>query len=79
MNYTNRKASKINVDAFLYDEITYYGHKSKSQSSDTKSLVFYTHAYQSFYSFPNLTHNNRKRHILLLLLRREENLHRYQI
>jgi hypothetical protein len=29
--------------------------------------------------FPNLTHNNRKRHILLLLLRREENLHRYQI
>ena len=22
INYTNRKASKINVDAFLYDEIT---------------------------------------------------------
>ena len=29
--------------------------------------------------FPNLTHNNRKQHILLLLRRQEENLHRYQI
>ena len=78
MNYTNRKASKINVDAFLYDKL-YYGHQSKSQSSDTKSLVYYTHAYNHSIPFPNLTHNNRKRHILLLLRRREENLHRYQI
>ena len=29
--------------------------------------------------FPNLTHNNRKRHILLILRRQEEHLHQYQI
>ncbi len=31
------------------------------------------------FSYPNLTHNNHKPHILLLLLLREVNLHQYQI
>ena len=78
MNYTNRKASKINVDAFLYDNHTMVINQNLNRHTQ-KAWSSIPHLTNHSIPFPNLTHNNRKRHILLLLLRREENLHRYQI
>ena len=42
---------------------------SQKLNRDTpKHVVIYTTTYKLLYFFPNLTHNNRKQHILLLLL-----------
>jgi len=78
MNYTNRKASKINVDAFLYDNHTMVINQNLNRHTQ-KAWSSIPQLTNHSIRFPNLTHNNRKQHILLLLLRREENLHRYQI
>ena len=50
INYTKRKASKINVDAFLYDEITVLS-KIKISIVRHKKRGQLSHAYQSFYFF----------------------------
>ena len=50
INYTNRKASKIIVDAFLYDEITVLS-KIKNSIVRHKKRGQLSHAYQSFYFF----------------------------
>ncbi len=44
-----------------------------------KHVVIYTTTYKLIYYFPNLTRNNRKQHVLLLLLQLIMHLHQYQI